>query len=73
MKAHIKGPPPHEGGNIQERVVMVDHIKIEDPLNEGGIKVKMGGHQTKEDTSMEDTLEEGTQIKMEGPLEEEAP
>ena len=52
---------------------MLDHIEIKDPLKEGDIKVKTEGHQMKEGTRIEDTLEEGTPIKMEGPLEEEVP
>ena len=76
-KAHIfKGPLCHKEGNIWERVVMIlimigDHIEIKDPLKEEDIKVRMEGHQVEEDTRIEDTLGEGTPIKMEDPLEEE--
>ena len=76
-EVHIfKGFPCHEEGNTSEIVVMImigDHIEIEDPLKEGDIKVKMEGHPIEEDTRIEDTLGEGTPIKMGDPLEEEAP
>ena len=47
-----KEPPYQEGGNIQEKVVMMtmlieDHIEIEDPLREGDIQIKVEDHLTK--------------------------
>ena len=70
-----KKPPCQEGGNIQGEVVMMmiieGHIEIEDPLREGDIQIKVEDLLTKEDTLIEDLLEEDTPIEMEDPLEEE--
>ena len=49
-EAHMyKEPPYQEGGNIQEKVVMMimlveGHIEIRDPLREGDIQIKVEGH-----------------------------
>ena len=66
-----KEPPCQEGGNIQEEMVMMmiieGHIEIRDPLREGDIQIKVEDLLTKEDTLIEDLLEEDTPIEMEGP------
>ena len=69
-----KEPPCQEGGNIQEKVVMMtmlieDHIQIKDPLREGDIQIKVEAHLIKEDTLTEDLLEEDTPIETEDPME----
>ena len=67
-----KEPPCQEGGNIQEKVVMMtmlieDHIEIEDPLREEDIQIKVEGHLIEEDTLIGDLLEEDISIEMEDP------
>ena len=52
-------------------MIIEGHIGIEDPLREGDIQIKVEGSLTKEDTLIEDLLEEDTPIEMEDPLEEE--
>ena len=47
-------PPYQEGGNSQEKVVMMimlieGHIEIKDPLTEGDIQIKVEGHLIEED------------------------
>ena len=71
-----KEPPYQEGGNIQEKVVMMimlveGHIEIEDPLKEGDIKIKVEGHLIKEDTLVKYLLGEDIPTEMEDPLQEE--
>ena len=70
-------PSCQEGRNIQEEVVMImiieNHIEIKEPLREGDIQIKVEGPLTREDTLIEDLLEEDTPIEMEDPLEEEDP
>ena len=82
-ETHIfKGPPYQKEVNIQERAVMMiistgDHIGIGDSLKEGGIQVKVEGHQIEEDIPIgmeglleeEDILEEDP-LMVEGPLME---
>ena len=63
-------------GNIQVKVVMIlivieEHMKMEGPLKEEDTKFRMGGHQMEEAIMIEDVLEEGIQIEMRDPLEEE--
>ena len=67
-----KKPPYQEGGNIQEKVVMMTiliegHIEMEDPPREGDIQIKVEGHLTGADTLIEDLLGEDIQIEMEDP------
>ena len=66
---------PCPGGNIQEEIakmmIIEGHIEIKDPLREGDIKTKVGDPLTKEDTLIEDLLEEDVPIEMEEHLEEE--
>ena len=67
--------------NTQEEIVIVmiieDHLKIEDPLTEGGIQMEVRDSLTKEDTlvedplMVEDPLEEDIPMEMGDPLEEE--
>ena len=52
-------------------MLIEDHIVIGDPLREGDIPVKVEGHLIKEDTWIEDLLEEDIPIEMEGLPEEE--
>ena len=71
-----KEPPYQEGGNIQEKVVMMimiteGLIEIGDPLREGDIQIKVGEHLIKEDFLVEDLLGEDIPIEMEDPLEKE--
>ena len=70
-----KEPLHQEGGNIQEKVVMMmiieGHIGIGDPLREGDIQIKVEHPMTGEDTLIEDLLEEDTPIEIEDPLTEE--
>ena len=72
----MKEPPCQEGGNIQEKVVMMimlieGHIRDWDPLREGDIQIKVEGHLIKkEDILVEDLLGEDIPIEMEDPLEE---
>ena len=76
-EAHMyKKPPYHEGGSIQEKVVMMimlveGHIGIGDPQREGDIQVKVEGHLIKEDIRIEDLLGEDIPIEMEDLQEEE--
>ena len=68
----------HTEENILARVVMTlimmgDHIEIKGPLNEEGTKVRMGGCWMEETIRIEDILEEGIPIKVEGPLMMEDP
>ena len=74
-EAHMcKEHPYQEGWNIQEEMVMMmtieDHIEIRDPLREENIQIKVEDPLTKDDTLIEDLLQEGTPIEMEDPLEE---
>ena len=69
-------PPYQEGGNIQEKVVMMimliqGHIEIGDPLREGDIQIKVEGHLIEENILIEDLLGEDILIEMEDPPEEE--
>ena len=71
-------PPYQEGGNIQEKVVMMTiliegHIEIKDPLREGDIQIKVEGHLIKEDTLIEDLLGEDIPIEMEDPQKRRIP
>ena len=73
-----KEPPYQEGGNIQEKVVMMTkllegHIEIEDYLREGDIQIKVEGHLIKEDTLIEDLLGEDIPIEMEDPQKRRIP
>ena len=65
----------HVEENIQVKVVMIliviEHMKIEDPLKEEDTKVRMGVHQIEEAIRIKDILGEGIQIEMGDPLEEE--
>ena len=70
-----KEPPCQEGGNIQEKVVIMtmlieDHIEIKKPLREGDIQIKVEDPLTEEDTLIEDLLEGDTPIEIGDPLEE---
>ena len=73
-----KEPPYQEGGNIQEKVVMIimiveGHIEIRDPLREGDIQIKVEGHLIKEDILIEDLLGEDIPIEMEDPQKRRIP
>ena len=73
-----KEPPYQEGGNIQEKVVMMimlieGHIEIKDALTEGEIQMKVEGHLIKEDILIEDLLGEDILIEMEEPLKRRIP
>ena len=77
-RSHFEGLLHYTEENILARVVMIlivirDHIEIEGPLKEEGTKVRMEGHQIEEIIREEDILEEGIQIKVEDPLNEEDP
>ena len=70
--------PYQEGGNIQEKVVMMiilteGHIEIRDPLREGDIQIKVGGHLIKEDILVEDRLGEDIPVEMEDPQKRRIP
>ena len=52
-------------------MIVEGHIEIGDHLREGDIQIKLEDLLTKEDTPIEDLLEEHTPIEMEYPLEEE--
>ena len=51
-------------------MIIEGHIEIRDPLREGDIQIKVEDPLTKEDTLIEDLLEEDIPIEMEDPLEE---
>ena len=70
-EAHMcKGLSCQEGGNIQEEMMMIieGHIENRDPLRGGDIQTEVGDSLTKEDTLIEDLLEEDIPIEMEDPL-----
>ena len=74
----FKGLLHHTEENILVRVVMIlivigDHIEIEGPLKEEGTKARMEDHQMEEIVRIEDILEEGIQIKVKDPMDEEDP
>ena len=73
-----KEPPYQEGGNIQEKVVMMtmvieDHIEIKDPLREEDIKIKVESHLIKEDNLIGDLLGEDIPIEIEDPQKRRIP
>ena len=77
-KNHFKGLPHHTEKNIMVRVVTIlivigEHMRTEGPLKEEDTKVRMGGHWIEEPFRIEDVLEEGIQIKVGDPLNEEDP
>ena len=61
----------YPGGDSAMMMIIEGHIEIGDPLREGDIQTKVGDPLTKEDTLIEDLLEEDIPIEMEDPLEEE--
>ena len=52
-------------------MILEGHIEIGDPLIEGNIQMRVGNPLTKEDTLMEDPLDEDILIGKGDPLEEE--
>ena len=77
-KTLFEGLLYHIEENILARVVMIlivigEHMIIKGPLKEEGTKVRMGGHRIEEIIRIEDILDEGIQIKVGDPMDEEDP
>ena len=73
-----KEPPYHEGGNIQEKVVMMimlieGNMAIGDPLRVGDIQIKVEGHLIEDNIQIEDLLGEDIPIEMEDPQKKRTP
>ena len=77
-ETHIyKGLPPPEEENTERKTVIMmvleGHIEIGDPLIEEDIQTKVGDPLTKEDTLIEDLLEEDILIGMVDPWKRRIP